>query len=302
MPPTIRRPTPFDVSRLVFVGAVWGASFIFISIALQDFGPVSVAAWRILLAALVLVAISLLSPYRFPNSVGNWLTITAVGFLNSALPFFLISWGQQFISSAEAALLMATGTFFGLFLSHFTHRDERINSARALGVSIGFSGVVVLVFWDLIESGAGALAGQLAVMAAGCSYATSSVLARRISALPPLPVAAGALATSCFYMVPLAFLLEDPRPAAAGRSALLSIVYLGVIATALAFVIRLAIIRDNGAVFTGQVGYLVPLFGVLWSWLYFAGDISLQTGVALLLILAGIAITRRGTRPMENPG
>ncbi len=291
----IRQPTLFDIARLVFVGAVWGGAFLFISIALQDFGPISIATWRVTLGAAVLIAIALLIGQKLSTGLRNWRLIFIVGFLNSAVPFFLISWGQQFISSAESALLVAMGTFVSLLLSHYTSDDERINTPRVIGVSIGFVGVMVLVIWDLIESGTGNLPGQLAVMAAGCSYATSSVISRRLTHLPMISTSAVTMTSACLYMIPLAFLLENPLPAEVNASSVIALVYLGVIGTALAFTLRFFIIRANGAVFMSQVGYLVPLFGVIWSGLYFADAINLQTLISLAMILLGIAVTRKGS-------
>ena len=291
----IRRPTLFDVGRLFFVGAIWGGAFIFIAVALDDFGPLSIATWRVTLGAVVLLAIALAIGQRFARGARDWRTIVIVGCLNSAVPFFLISWGQQFISSAESALLMAMGTFYALIVSHFTSHDERINRARAIGVSLGFLGVLVLVFWDINEAGLGALAGQIAVTVAGCSYATSSILSRRLTHLPMISTTAATMLSASIYMIPLTFLLEDPLPAEVSNLSLFALVYLGVIATALAMTLRFFIIRDNGAVFMSLVGYLVPLFGVLWSGLYFADAINAQTLVALALILLGIAITRKGS-------
>ena len=291
----IRRPTSFDVGRLFFVGAIWGGAFIFIAVALDDFGPLSIAAWRVSLGAVVLLLIALAAGQRFPRALRDWRNVTIVGCLNSAIPFFLISWGQQFISSAESALLMAMGTFFALILSHYTSHDERINRARALGVTVGFIGVLVLVFWDINDSGLGELAGQLAVIVAGCSYATSSIVSRRLTHLPMLSTTAATLLGASLYMVPLAFLLENPLPTQVTDLSLLALAYLGVVATALAMTLRFFIIRANGAVFMSMVGYLVPLFGVLWSGLYFANAVNLQTLLALALILLGIAITRKGS-------
>jgi len=291
----IRRPTLFDAAQLVFVGAIWGGAFIFIAVALEDFGPISIASWRVTLGAVVLLGIALLAGQRFPRGLHEWRKIVFVGCLNSAIPFFLISWGQQFISSAETALLMAMGTFFALIVSHFTSEDERINSARAIGVGVGFIGVLVLVFWDIQDAALGALAGQLAVMLAGCSYAMSSIVSRRLTHLPMISTSASTLLTASIYMIPLAFLLENPLPATVSDTALFALLYLGVIATALGMTLRFFIIRANGAVFMSLVGYLVPLFGVLWSALYFADALNLQTLLALALILLGIAITRKGS-------
>lgn len=284
-----------DVGRLIFVGAIWGGAFIFIAVALADFGPLSIAAWRVSLGAVVLLCIAIVIGQRFPREFRDWRNVIIVGCLNSAIPFFLISWGQQFISSAETALLMAMGTFFALIVSHFTSHDERINTPRALGVTVGFIGVLVLVFWDISALGLGALAGQLAVIVAGCSYATSSIVSRRLTHLPMLSTTAATLLSASLYMVPLAFALEEPLPSQVSDLSLFALAYLGVIATALAMTMRFFIIRANGAVFMSLVGYLVPLFGVIWSALYFADAINLQTMLALALILLGIAITRKGS-------
>ncbi len=292
---TLRKPTLLDVANLFFVGAIWGGAFIFISVALNDFGPTSVATWRVSLGAIVMLAIALLIGQPFPRGKRNWVTIFVVGCLNSAIPFFLISWGQLSISSAESALLVAAGTFVSLLLSHFTSHDERINLARAVGVSVGFFGVMVLVIWELFESGLGNLSGQLAVMLAGCSYAISSVISRRLVHLPMISTSAMTMSSACLYMIPLAFIFEDPFPDSVSNESIMALIYLGVIATALGFTLRFFIIRANGAIFMSQVGYLVPLFGVIWSGLYFADAIKLQTLVSLGLILAGIAITRKGS-------
>jgi len=291
----IRRPTLVDVAKLIFVGAIWGGAFLFISIALRDFEPISLATWRVTLGAAVLIAVALLIGQKLPTGRRNWRLIFIVGFLNSAVPFFLISWGQQFISSAESALLVAMGTFVSLLLSHFTSEDERINRPRVIGVSIGFIGVMILVFWELLESGTGNLPGQLAVMAAGCSYAISSVVSRRLTHLPMISTSAVTMASACLYMIPLAFMLENPLPADVETASVIALVYLGVVATAFGFTLRFFIIRANGAVFMSQVGYLVPLFGVIWSGLYFADAINLQTLISLGMILLGIAVTRKGS-------
>ncbi len=295
MLPELRRPTLFDVLRLLLGGALWGGAFIFVEIALNDFGPVSIATWRVSLGAVVLLVIALFIGQSFPRGRRIWGYIFVVGCLNSAVPFFLISWGQQSISSAESALLVAMGTFVSLLLSHFTSHDERINRSRVAGVAVGFIGVMVLVFWDLLESGTGNLPGQIAVMLAGCSYATSSVISRRLTHLPMISTSAVTMLSACLYMVPLAFWLENPLPDGADNRSLFALVYLGVVATAFAFTVRFFIIRANGAVFMSQVGYLVPLFGVVWSGLYFADALNIQTLISLGLILLGIAITRRGS-------
>jgi len=294
-PTAIRRATRLDVAKLIFVGAIWGASFIFIALALESFGPITVAAARISLAAVVLLTISISAGYRHKYSLADWRKMILIGSLNSGLPFFLISWGMQFISSAEAAVLMASGTFFALILSHFASSDERFNASRVIGVAVGFCGVILLVIHDLLISESGSLRGQIAMILAALSYASSSVLSRRISHIPALPASASILACTSVYMLTLAFLFEDPINADPRMVPILALVALGVLGTAIAYVIRLQIIANNGAVFMSQIGYLVPLFGVIWSWLFLSEIVGIVTVAALVAIMCGIAITRRGT-------
>lgn len=154
---TLRRATACDAGKLIFVGALWGASFIFISIALASFGPMSIAAGRIALAAVVLVIVCLAMGPPISKNPDDWQKFLLIGIFNSGIPFFLISWGMQFISSTESALLMATGGFSALLISHFVAADERINPARGFGVAVGFCGVLILVIADLLEAGAGGL-------------------------------------------------------------------------------------------------------------------------------------------------
>ncbi len=292
---TIRRATRLDIAKLIFVGAIWGASFIFIALALKSFGPITVAAGRISLAAAVLLLICFAAGYGLKYSLADWRKMILIGSLNSGLPFFLISWGMQYISSAEAAILMASGTFFALILSHFASKDERFNTSRVVGVAIGFCGVFLLVAHDLLVSESGSLKGQAAMILAALSYASSSVLSRRISHIPALPASASILACTSVYMLLLAFFFESPVKSDPELIAILALVALGVLGTAIAYVIRLQIIANNGAVFMSQIGYLVPLFGVIWSWLFLSEAVGFATMAALGAIKCGIAITRRGT-------
>lgn len=293
--------TPFrtansvDFVRLLFVCAIWGSAFVFIDISLDSFGPITVAAFRVLMASVVLVVISVLTKKLPKLKSREWLIVTIVGLFNSALPFFLISWAQQYINAAEAAALMATGALSALIISHFTTLDERINAPRALGLIVGFGGILIL-FWDELQrADSSALGGLLAVTAAGICYASSTVLSRRVSHIPPITMATYTVSTALTYMLPLAIWLESPVTEGASFVSWTAVIYLGVISTALAYVIRFTIIRNNGAVFMSQAGYLVPVFGAFWGWLLLSNEISMTLLLSLLVILCGVAITRKGT-------
>ena len=272
---------------------LWGASFVFIEISLRHTGPLSLAAWRLLVGFVALLLVAVIRHERLEVRPAEWGLITVVGLLNSALPFALISWGQQFTNSAKAALLMATASFFALFVSHWTSTDERINRARVIGLGIGFGGVCLLFIDDL--RGGDQLGGQLAIILAAWCYATAAVCARRLTHLPSTALTCATLACGCLIVWPFALWLERPF-APIDPQGWLALLYLGGIATALCFVIRFTIIRANGAVFMSQVGYLIPLFGVLLSNLMLGQTITWQIAGALVMVLAGIGVTRLGSR------
>ncbi len=289
-----RAANPLDFARLLFVCAIWGSAFVFIEIALDSFGPITVAAFRVLMASVVLLPMSGFANKLTQLSNREWLIVSIVGLFNSALPFFLISWAQQYINAAEAAVLMATGAFSALIISHFTTTDERINAPRAVGLLVGFGGVLIL-FWDELQrANTSAIGGLLAVTAAGVCYASSTVLARRVSHISAITMATYTVSSALIYMLPLALWLEWPVVAGASISSWASVIYLGVISTALAYVIRFTIIRNNGAVFMSQAGYLVPAFGAFWGWLLLSNEINATLLLSLCIILIGVAITRVG--------
>ncbi|MFT5259367.1 MAG: drug/metabolite transporter (DMT)-like permease [Saprospiraceae bacterium] len=293
---TFRQANALDMGRLLLVSAIWGSSFVFIDLALRSFGPITVAALRITMASLVLLAIAYSRESLIKLGRKEWLIIFVVGLLNSALPFFLISWAQQHINAAEAAVLMATGAFSSLILSHFTTSDERINGARALGLLVGFIGVLVLFWDDLQGNDVVTISALAAVTGAGMCYATSGVLARRISEVPAVTMATYTVTSAMLYMLPLALFLETPKFADATLISWSSATYLGVIATAFAYIMRFTIIRTNGAVFASQAGYLVPVFGTFWGWLLLSNQIRPELGISLVIILCGVFITRKGVK------
>ncbi len=291
-----RAATPIDFSRLLLVAAIWGIAFVFIEVALQSFGPISVAALRITTAAAGLLIFSLSVRRLQRLNQSDWPLVLLIGFLNGALPFFLISWAQQHISAAVTSVLMATAPLSVLIISHLTTHDERINALRAIGLLVGFGGVLVL-FWDKLNEGQpGALLAMLAVAAAGACYGSSAVFSRRLSHVTAVTLSTYTLSSACIYMLPLALIFEQPAWASVSLASWLAVLFLGLVATAFAYAMRFKIIHENGAVFMSQVGYLVPVFGVLWGWWLLNNELKLQLWLALALILLGIVITRRGAR------
>lgn len=290
--PTLRQSQPGDYTKMMILGGIWGSAFMFIAIALQGFPPLAVAAMRVIIGAVVLTSCGLLMREKWPRGTRTWVWITVVGLLNTALPFSLIALGQQGVDASRAAILMATVPFATLLLSHVFSHDDKISGAKVFGLTLGISGVILVVGIDAITVGGQSVAGQLSIMGAACCYAISNVLTRKLAHLPPILGTASFLVTGCVYMLPglLFFWLPDDLPTDwQPYGALLA---LGVGPTAIAYVLRFQLIRDVGSTFLSQVGYLVPVFGVLWAWAVLSEVPGWTSFAAMVLILAGIRVTQ----------
>lgn len=289
---TIRPPTITDTAKLVLLGAIWSSAFMCIEVALTDFSPLATASWRIVIAAGALVPMVILMRLKFPRDVRTWGLFTATGMLYNALPFTLISWGQQYISSGTASIVIASGTFISLVLSHYLTQDDRFSIPKFAGVAIGFTGVLILIGADAMDGSPGAVAGQLAVVAAVTLYILSSLIIRRISGVHTLVISAGVLLTSSLYMGPLMLFIDDPLPAVPRWSSIVSLAYLGMVPTAFAYLLRIQIIQQVGTTFLSQVSLLIPTFGVLWGWLFLSEIPTHASWIALIFVLSGMFVTR----------
>lgn len=287
----IRPPTTLDVSRLLLVSALWGTSFLCIAIALADFSPLAIAAWRVILATIAILGICALRKVKLPRERSVWLLFLAIGMLNSAVPFTLIGWGQQSVDSATTAILIATTPFSTLLMSHWMTGDDKITRFKLLGLLLGFAGVVVLLGHDAVVNPGSALGMMVILFAASC-YSLSSLLIRKLSHLPTFAIVGGSLITSCFVLVPALVWLHPPWQQSASNSAWFAVVFLAAGPTAAAYLLRAEIVKLNGAVFMSNAGFLIPLFAVLWAWLLLNEWPAPTTWVAMVLILAGVGVGR----------
>ncbi|MFK8082966.1 MAG: DMT family transporter [Granulosicoccus sp.] len=285
----LREPRLADYVRLFSAAAIWGATFLCNEVALADFSPVAITAYRILLAALLLLIICYWRGQRFAFERRTIGFFALIGTLNSVVPFILIGWGQLSIDSSTTAILLASSPFAALLLSHFMTQDDRFAWNKLFGLVLGFIGVCVLLGKGL-QQGSGTFTGMLAVVLAGCCYALSSILIRRLGSVPSLVLAAGTLVCAGLVMVPVLLIRDAPWEQAYRPATLGALAFLAIGPTAIGYVLRAQIVKLNGAVFMSNVGYLIPMFAVLWAWLFLGNRPSSTMLVALCLILFGIAL------------
>ena len=287
----------WNIPLLLLMSAFWGATFIAIKIAAPYVGPLTTAASRIAIGA---VALAL--PIGIKRLVGDlsgadWGRLFAAGAFNNAVPFALISWAEQSIDSAEAAILMALAPFFALVFAHFGTNDDKMTVPKLLGALIGFGGILVL-FGDAAgigasESGDG-LFQQIAVAGAAASYTISAVLTDRLKGrVESHRLAALVLVSGAVLVVPVALAMEGPQlHSVPPADALVALLYLGLFGTAAAQMIRFQLLKNTGPTFVALSGYLVPLFGILWSILLLGEEIQPFFWLGLALVLGGTALVR----------
>jgi drug/metabolite transporter (DMT)-like permease len=279
-------------SRIGVLGVVWGGTFMVVAVVLRDYGPVTVAAARTALGAVALVALALALGRPFPRNPRVWAYALPIGLASAALPFFLLSWGQQHVPSAFAGLSMAALPLFVLPLAHvFT--DDKMSLRKSLGVVFGFAGALVLMGPSLgaLGQGESAALGQAACLGATLCYATASILTRRCPPVDPVALSALSLVVGALVLVPLMLVFEGV-PAWTGGITAWGLVALGLVPTAGAAVLRVQVIRSAGPVFMTLVNYQVPLWSMAFGALVLSETLPLRFFAALALILFGIAISQ----------
>lgn len=288
--------TPASWLMVLATGFVWGATFLLIELALDGITPLWLAAARIAFAAALTVMVWRMRGGRlFLSPQTNWPAIAAIGALSSAMPFMLLSWGQQYVTTGFAGVCMAGVALILLPLAHVFLPGERMTLRRFVGFAIGFAGVMVLLGGEAMTPTGAALepVGQLACLAAAGCYAVSSVVMRRLPPVDPIGLAAVPLMFGTALVVPLAWSIEGPPPLPDLRT-LGILAVLGLLPTAGANLLRVLVIRTAGPVFMSLTNYQVPLWSVTLGVVFLGEPLRHSLLLALVLILAGVALSQWG--------
>jgi len=282
------------------LGVIWGASFMAVTVALDGYGPLTVAACRITLAAVALWGVARLTGHGLPKLAAPqgtriWVFACAMALFSNALPFFLLAWGQQHVTSGFAGITMAAVPLFVLGLAHVFVPGEALTPTRVAGFGLGLVGVVLLIGVDALSRSGAQLENiaRLACVAAAACYAIGSIVTRRAPPVSLVSFSAAALAAAAVMIVPVALIFEG-LPAGPQTSALpsLALLYLGLGPTALATLILVRVIRNAGPGFLSQVNYHVPVWSVIFGVTLLGEALPPQFVVALAVILAGLALSR----------
>ena len=282
---------------LVAVALIWGGSFVFIKLMLEEVGPLAVAWIRLGGGGLFILVLVAVTGRRLPP-LSALFDVTIVAVLSSAAPYVLIPWGEREITSGLAAILNASTPFFAAILAHRFLVAERLTGRRATGLAVGFLGVAVVIGPDLGALASASTLGRLAIVLASASYGAGAVyLRRRLLGVDSMALAGVQSAVAFVVLTPILVLTEGvpDLPALSTRVALASL-GLAVLSSGVAIVIYYWLLRNLHAAQASLVTYLVPVTAVFWGWLVLGERIGLVVLPGLALIMAGIYLVNRRPR------
>ncbi|HEU4480783.1 MAG TPA: DMT family transporter [Actinomycetota bacterium] len=289
---------PFDVLRLVLLAAIWGSSFVLIKVGLYDLTVTQIVGIRLVVGALVLVALMKAGGLKFPER-SVWPPLLLMAVLANITPFGLIAWGEERITSSLTAILNATTPLFTALFAALFLPGERMNLLRALGLAVGFAGVAVIVGVDT----SGELLGQLAIVLAALTYGIGFVFSRRFVSgrAEPLSLSAAQISIGALIMIPVTAVDMTLDKPVIALDSMIATVALGALGTGVAFVLFYRLIADVGATSASMAIYLLPVFGVIFGRIFLGESIGANALAGAVLVIGGIAISERGARAANVP-
>lgn len=274
----------------VALGVMWGSSYLFIMLGLETLTPFTLVALRLGIGAILLATVVAVAREPAPSDRRTYGHLAVMSVLNIVLPFSLITWAELEVASSLASILTATVPLFVIVIAAVALRDEPITVNRVVGLLIGFGGVVLLTSRAPMDA-RGDLLPQLALLGAAASYGAGAVYARRhVQGLRPMVPAAFQVGFAFVISAALALALERPLDLAPDGVAWLSVVWLGVFGSGLAYLAFFRLLGRWGATRTSIVAYLMPIVGIGLGVAVAAEPVDLRMLVGTLLIIGGVAL------------
>lgn len=276
---------------LLSLSVLWGGSFFFVEVALKALPPFTIVFLRVGVAALILHAVVLFIGQSVPKGMKIWRDFMIMGLLNNVIPFCLIVWGQKIISGGLASILNAATPFSTVIAAHFLTSDEKLNLNKVLGVLIGFAGVAVLIGIESLRSGDNLLIGQMAVLAAGCSYAFAGIFGRRFKSyrINPIVTATGQLTGAAILLIPVTLLIDHPWSLSLpGADVWGAVGAMAALSTALAYILYFRILSSAGATNVLLVTFLIPVSAIILGVIFLGEFFGQRHFLGIVLIGCGL--------------
>jgi len=288
----MREPKLLDYVLLTILALIWSSAFFNIKIATYSYGPVTIAFLRTFFGAIPVVGLCLVKKIKIEAFSKDWYWFAAIGMINLVIPFFLIAYGVQKVQSNLAAILMASTPLSATVLAHFFTDNEKINLTKIFGVLVGFSGIVFL-FSDNILINESNFTSALLILIGSTFYVVGGLLTIKISNKKNENVTASILIWGTIFLIPITIFTEKPWNLNPSIDSTISLIYLGVVATGLAWLLRFRILKTNGLVFQAQVAYLIPIFGIILGYIFLKELITPKVLISVAAVIIGIYLVKK---------
>ncbi len=289
----MRQPKFVDYILLTILSLIWASAFFNIKIATYSFGPVTIAFLRVLFGAIPVLLLCYLKNIQVEAFSKDWHWFAIIGFINLVAPFFLIAYGVKSVQSNLAAILMSTTPLSSTVLAHFYTKNEKFNLIKTIGILIGFSGIIYL-FSDNILIDENNFTSALMILLGSTCYVVGGVLTLKIGKKKNENVTGSILIWAIIILLPLTFFIEKPFSSIPRIDSLVSVIYLGIVPTGIAWLLRFRILTTNGLIFQSQVSYLIPIFGTVLGYIFLKELITTKVLVSLIAVCIGIYFVKKG--------
>ena len=290
----MKSPTLKDYLLLSALSLIWASAFFNIKIATYSYGPITIACLRILFGAIPVILLCMYQKIKIEAFSKDWKWFAAIGFINLVIPFFLIAYGVQKVQSNLAAILMSSTPISATILAHIYTDKEKINFYKIIGILLGFSGIVYL-FSDNLLITKDNFFSALMILLGSTFYVIGGILTLKISHKKNENVTASILIWGTIIILPISIIFEQPWNFTPRLDSTLSLIYLGIFPTGIAWLLRFMILKKNGVVFQSQVAFLIPIFGVILGYIFLQEIITSKVMLSLIAVVLGIYFVKKST-------
>jgi len=291
----MRETKTLDYFVLCLLALIWASAFFNIKIATYSYEPLTIAFLRIFFGAIPVILLCVIKKIKIEAFSKDWYWFALIGIINLVIPFFLIAYGVQKVQSNLAAILMASTPLSATILAHFFTKNEKINLIKSIGVLIGFSGIIFLFSDDLLIN-KNNYTSALLILCGSTFYVIGGLLTLKISNKKNENVTASILIWGSLVLFPICLFVEQPWNLTPRLDSTISLIYLGIFSTGIAWLLRFYILKHNGLVFQSQVAYLIPIFGVILGYLILKEVITIKVIFSLIAVIIGIYIVKKGSK------
>ena len=288
----MRQPKLIDYTLLLILALIWASAFFNIKIATESFGPITIAFLRVFFGSIPVLLLCFYKKIKIEAFSKDWYWFAIIGFVNLVLPFFLIAYGVKSVQSNLAAILMSTTPLSSTILGHFYTKNEKFNLVKTFGILIGFSGIIYLFSDNLLINDSNFISALLILLGSTC-YVIGGVLTLKISKKKNENVTGSILIWAVLILIPFVYFIEKPWNSVPSIESTISVVYLGMVSTGVAWLLRFKILKDNGLIFQSQVSYLIPIFGTILSYIFLKEIITPKVLLSLLAVVVGIYFVKK---------